>query len=175
MTRATQDLPELEAKKLIELREAGPNALPQLRARVALLRDAGWSLAAVGKPLGANRSTTRMWQTSAKPEDVNASVKLHGAPDTAPPRRNTTKVVRLYPDVPETERDELIRLATSARRIRGWTAVDSKERRDAAEFERRIREYKKRGVPVKRIAEHIGVTHHAIAARLERADVKAAS
>lgn len=175
MSRSTQDLPELEAQKLRTLREAGPSALPQLRARVSALRDVGWSLAAVGKPLNANRSTTRMWQLAAKPEDVAESIKTLGQPPAAPPRRAASKVVRLYPDVPEAEREELIRLATSARRIRGWTAKDAQERRDAAEFERRLREYSRRGVPLKRLAEHIGVTHRAIAARLERSDVKAAS
>lgn len=172
MSRPTAELPELEAKKLRELREAGPNALPQLRARVAALRSAGWSLAAVGRPLNANRSTTRMWQLSAKPEDVTATLKAD-APAPAPVRTGSAKVVRLYPDVPASERAELTRLATSARRIRGWTAPDSQERLDAAEFEKRLRAYNKRGVPLKRMAEHIGVTHRAIAARLERADEKA--
>jgi len=175
MSRPTQDLPDAEAQKLRELREAGPNSLPQLRARVALLREAGWSLAAVGKPLGANRSTTRMWQTSAKPEDVLAATFETGTKPVSPERRASVKVVRLYPDVPEDERDELVKLATSARRIRGWTPPDSEARRDASEFERRLREYNARGVPLKRMAEHIGVTHRAIAARLERSDVKASA
>lgn len=173
MSRPTQDIPELEARKLVELREAGPNSLPQLRARVAALREAGWSLAAVGKPLNANRSTTRMWQTSAKPEDVAASIKELGRPPIAPVRRSTSKVVRLYPDVPEEERGHLVELATSARRIRGWTPPESQQRKDAAEFEESLRRYNKRGVPLKRMAEHIGVTHRAIAARLERSDEKA--
>lgn len=174
MSRPTQELPEREAKVLRELREAGANALPALRARVSLLRDAGWSLAAVGAPLGANRSTTRMWQTSAKPEDVKRCVKQYGKPDAAPPRRSAAKVVRLYPDVPEADRAKLVKLAESARRVRGWTPQDAQERKDADSFEKLLRKYHEdRGVPMKRLAEHIGVTHRAIAARLERADERA--
>jgi len=174
MSRATQELPEAEAQKLLELRASGTSALPQLRARVAALREAGWSLAAVGTPLGANRSTTRMWQMSAKPEDVAATVKAQ-PPTPAPVRATHMRVIRLYPDVPAAERQELVRLAESARKIRGWTEANAKERKDAAEFEKRIRTYNTRGVPLKKIAEHIGVTHRAVAARLERADEKVAS
>jgi hypothetical protein len=174
VSRPTQKLPEREAEVLRELREAGANALPLLRARVFLLRDGGWSLAAVGAPLGANRSTTRMWQTSAKPEDVKRCLKQHGKPTVAPPRSKTAKVVRLYPDVPEADRAKLVKLAESARRVRGWTPQDAPERKDASEFEKLLRMYhEERGVPMKRLAEHIGVTHRAIAARLERADERA--
>lgn len=174
MQRTPKELPQLEAKKLVELREAGPSALPQLRARVAALRSAGWSLAAVGAPLGANRSTTRMWQMSALPADVKKTVK-DAPPTPVPAPANAVKVVRKYPEVPTAERDELIRLAESARKIRGWTAPESTQRKDAAEFEHRIRTYNARGVPIKRIADTIGVTHHAIAARLQRASQKVAS
>lgn len=170
MSRPTQQLPEGEAAKLVKLREAGPNALPKLRARVAALRDAGWSLAAVGAPLNANRSTTRMWQTSAKPEDVAKIVKELGECASAPVRRGNLKVVRLFPDVPEEERDELVELATLARLVRGHTPEDSPARIAAQKFEAKLRFYKTRGVPVKRLAEIVGITHRAIAARINRAD-----
>jgi hypothetical protein len=175
LSRPTQELPEREAQALKKLREAGPSALPQLRAYVALLRDAGWPLSAVGKPLGANRSTTRMWQVAALPIDMELARTKYGAPSAAPPRRSTVKVVRMYPDVPQEEREELKALAAQARLVRGHTAADAPTRQAADEFERRLREYHKRGVPLKRIAEYIGVTHRAVAARLERSDLKAAS
>lgn len=172
MSRPTLELPADEAKRLKGLREAGPSALPKLRARVSVLRDAGWSLAAVGTPLGANRSTTRMWQLGADPKDVKASIQEFGKPVLAPPRRSSVKVIRMYPDVPESERAELVRLAESVRKIRGWTPANSQERKDAEKFEKLLRNYKQRGVPVKRMAEHIGITHHAVAARLDRAEAK---
>lgn len=175
MSRPTQQLPESEAVKLVKLREAGPNALPKLRARVAVLRDAGWSLAAVGAPLNANRSTTRMWQTSAKPDDVAASIKELGACAQAPVRRGASKVVRLFPDVPENEREELAALATQARLVRGHTPEDAPARVAAQEFEKRIRAHKERGVPVKRMAEIVGITHRAIAARIDRAEKREAA
>lgn len=170
MSRPTQQLPAGEAAKLTKLREAGPNALPKLRARVAALRDAGWSLAAVGAPLNANRSTTRMWQTSAKDEDVAAIVKELGACPVAPARRSNVKVVRLFPDVPEDEREELAELAAQARLVRGHTPKDAPARKAADKFEKKLRAYKDRGVPVKRMAEIVGITHRAIAARIDRAE-----
>lgn len=171
MTKQTNTLPEDEAKRLVSLREAGPLQLPALRGRVKALRQAGWSLAAIGTPLGANRSTTRMWELVAKDEDV-ATASTEPVPPS--PEKNTAiKTVRLYPDVPAAERQELIKLADSARRVRGWTPADSEARKDAKELERRLEIYDKRGVPKKRIAEHLGVTHRAVAARLERSRAKA--
>lgn len=113
-----------------------------------------------------------MWQTSAKPDDVTESVKEYGTPAAAPPRRSAAKVVRLYPDVPKGERAELKRLAEQARLVRGHTPPDAPARKAAAEFERRLKAYKARGVPVKRMAEIIGITHHAVAARIERSQLK---
>lgn len=175
VSRPTQQLPEGEAAKLTKLREAGPNALPKLRARVAALRDAGWSLAAVGAPLNANRSTTRMWQLSAKPEDVTAIVKELGVCTPAPVKRGSVKVVRLFPDVPEDEREELCVLAEQARMVRGHTPENAPARIAARKFEKKLREYKKRGVPVKRMAEIIGITHHAVSARIDRAEARDAA
>lgn len=173
MTRQTASLPEDEAQRLVALREAGPSQLPALRGRVKALREAGWSLAAIGLPLGANRSTTRMWELGAKTEDVTTASETPVPP--APAKNPAIKLVRLYPDVPAAERQELIRLADSARRVRGWTPADSEARKDAVELERRLEIYHKRGVPLKRIAEHLGVTHRAIAARLERSRAKASA
>jgi hypothetical protein len=172
MTRSTNQLSASEADLLRKLREAGPSGLPMLRGRVAALREAGWTLAAVGEPLNANRSTTKMWQLSAKPEDVTAAREL--APiETAPKREQPFKVVRLYPDVPAHDLPELHRLADSARRVRGWASEDSPQRQDAKEFEKKLQVYVERGVPIKRIADHLGVTHRAIAARLERSAARA--
>ena len=170
MTRQTAILPEAEAARLITLREAGPSQLPALRGRVKALRNANWSLAAIGAPLGANRSTTRMWELGAKPEDVTTASNV--PVPTGPVKTRAVKLVRLYPDVPDGERPELARLADSARRVRGWTPADSQARKDALELERLLEVYVNRGVPLKRIAEHLGVTHRAIAARLERSRAK---
>jgi hypothetical protein len=114
-----------------------------------------------------------MWQTSAKSEDLKKCVKDHGKPLPAPPRKSAVKVVRMYPDVPEAERAKLVKLWESARSVRGWTPQGSPARQNAREFERLLRLYhEERGVPMKRLAEHIGVTHRAIAARLERAEAR---
>lgn len=170
MTEMNKDLPENEATLLRDLRAGGTATLPALRARVAALRDAGWTLVAVGRPLGANRSTTRMWQLTAKPEDVE-EVKKAGVPH-APLKIAPARTIRLYPDVPPAELAELQRLAESARTVRGSTPQDSQARKDAREFEAKLQHYVERGVPMKRLAERLGVTHRAVAARLERAKVR---
>jgi len=170
MTRQINTLPSTEASRLVALREAGPSQLPALRGRVKALREAGWSLATIGAPLGANRSTTRMWELGAKTEDVTTA--LENPVPAGPVKSATMKYVRLYPDVPASDRADLVKLADSARRVRGWTPVDSVARKDAQELEHRLEKYDKIGVPKKRIAEHLGVTHRAVAARLERSRAK---
>lgn len=161
-TKARIQLPESEKQALVAAREAGD--LVALRQRVLALRQAGWPLRAIGDPLNTGRSTARMWELHADPKEATPSVTQcprgkHGAGE---------RVVRMRLDVPPSERDELKRLALSARKVRGSTPQDAQERRDAKQLEQMIKRYVHRGVPVKRIAGHMGVTYRAVAARLER-------
>lgn len=166
-----RELPETEQALLKKLRADGD--LPLLRARVALLRDAGWTLAAIGAPLEANRSTTRMWEYAAISDDYDKVKEFASVPvfDRAP---KGVKVIRKYRDVPAPERDALRDLANKARSVRGWTPDDAESRKAANELESRLLAYDAKGVPLKRLAEHMGVTHRAVAARIERAEAKQA-
>lgn len=165
MSRA-RALPEAEQNILRDLRTKGD--LPVLRARVALLRDAGWTLAAIGAPLEANRSTTRMWEYAADNEFIEQAKQLGAVPeiDRAP---QGAREIRKFPDVPVEDREKLRTLANGARAVRGWTADDAPSMIAAKELERMLVRYSGQGVPLKRLAEHMGVTHRAVAARIERA------
>lgn len=153
--------PSEEADRLRALREKGD--LPQLRSRIKALRDAGWTLRSIGNAIESPHTTVKMWQVTADP-DVKVDPEV-----PTPPRRRRETVVRLRPDIPSGEVEELRRLAASARTVRGWTPSDAQSRKDAAELERRLEIYVARHVPVKRIANHLELTYRAVAARLERA------
>ena len=163
MTTAT--LPGREADKIRSLREN--DDLDGLRSRVLALRQAGWTLAAIGEPLGAGRSTVRLWETKARASGLDDWAE-HGVPSPPPRPSAAPRVARLRPDVPEGERARLRELAESARVVRGGTPADSPHRRDAEELDQLIEGYLRRQVAATRIAEHMGVTHRAVRARMER-------
>lgn len=166
-TRNRVELPKAEADALVAVRESGD--LQTLRQRVYALRKAGWPLRAIGDALsGTARSTVRMWELAADPSGELPSVAScpRGATE------NGERVVRLRPDVPIEEREELKRLAESARTVRGWTPKDAQARKDADALDELLVKYTKRNVPVKRLATHMGVTFRAVAARLERHEAK---
>ena len=162
MPRQVAVLPDEEQKKLQEVRAS--NDLVALRQRVYALRQARWPLRAIGDPLGAPRSTVRMWEQNADPRgDVPEVPECPRAE-----RDRGERTVRLRMDVPPADRDKLKKLAVEARQVRGRTPKDAPARRAADELDRMIESYIKRDVPVKRIATCMGVTPRAVAARYER-------
>lgn len=162
MSRTLVVLPEEEQLKLQAVRESGD--LPALRQYVLALRKASWPLRAIGDPLGAPRSTVRMWEMHAD-EDL----ELPAVPECPKAERERgERTIRLRMDVPPEDRDELQKLAKSARLVRGRTPKDSPARKDADKLDEMIAEYISRNVPVKRISTHMGVTPRAVAARYER-------
>jgi hypothetical protein len=162
MSRSVVELPAEEKEKLRAIRES--NDLVALRQRVYALREAQWPLRAIGDPLGAPRSTVRMWEQNADPDlhlpDVPECIRAA--------KQRGERVVRLRMDVPPEYRDELKKLAVSARHVRGRTPKDSPFRKDADKLDQLIEQFVSRNVPVKRIAGYMGVTPRAVAARLER-------
>lgn len=162
MSRTVVVLPEEEQEKLRAIRESGD--LVALRQYVLALRQAKWPLRAIGDPLGAPRSTVRMWETAADP-----ALFVPDVPECERAERDRgERVVRLRMDVPPDERAVLEKLAISARHVRGRTPKDAPARKDADRLDQMIETYVKRNVPVKRIAGYMKVTPRAVAARLER-------
>jgi hypothetical protein len=163
---ARDPLPEVEVAKLRDLRSTDTK---QFRARVRDLRDCGWTLAAISEPFDTGRSTARAWELAAPaPAEVKPAKDVPTSPARLRSEKGATRVRKLRADIPASERAEFKRLAESARGIRGWTPPGSQTRKDAEKFETLLEEYVARGVPVKRLARHAGVTYRAIAARLER-------
>lgn len=155
-------LPEDEGALLRRLRETDRR---RFLLRVRALVDAGWPLRAVGEPLNTGRSTVRAWKVAA--DAVNG--RDDDFSDLAPlPVRSRLKVIRLRPDVPEEERDHLIELARQARSVNRWTPADAAERQASQELNELLHRYVERGVPVRTLANRLGVTYRAVVARLER-------
>lgn len=162
MPRAVVTLPEDEQRKLREVRQSGD--LNELRQRVLALRQKMWPLRAIGDPLDAPRSTVRMWELSADPSLPTPDVpECHRAI-----RERGEKVTHLRLDVPVSRREELKELASKAKLLRGYTPADSPVRLASNQLDALIAELVAHHVPVKRIAEHMGVTPRAVTARYER-------
>ncbi len=161
---AVVKLPPEEGALLRRLRETNRHLF---LIRVRTLVDTGWPLRAVGEPLGTGRSTVRAWKVAAG-EATNKD--LEDLPDI--PTRSKLKVIRLRPDVPEEERPYLIELAQQARSVNRWTPQDAPERRASQELNELLRKYADRGVPVRTLADRLGVTYRAVVARLERQEQK---
>lgn len=162
MPRSVAVLPQEEQDKLREIRDA--KDLPALRQRVLALTLAKWPLRAIGDPLDAPRSTVRMWKLGA---DANGDLPEVPECERAA-RERGERVVRLRMDVPPADRKKLKKLAQSARQVRGRTPRDAPARKDADQLDELISSYISHEVPVKRIANHMGVTPRAVAARHER-------
>lgn len=158
-------LPEDEGALLLRLRESDRR---RFLIRVRALVDSGWPLRAVGEPLNAGRSTVRSWKMAAA--EAHAS-DLEELPPV--PGRSRLRVVRLRPDVPEEERDHLVDLAQLARSVNRWTPEDATERKASHELNELLAKYVERGVPVRTLANRLGVTYRAVVARLERKDQSA--
>lgn len=155
-------LPDDEGALLQRLRETDRR---RFLIRVRALVDSGWPLRAVGEPLGAGRSTVRSWKMAAADANMNDLADLPPVPGRA-----RLHVVRLRPDVPEEEREHLIELAQSARSVNRWTPADAPERKASQELNELLAKYVERGVPVRTLANRLGVTYRAVVARLERKD-----
>lgn len=162
MPRSVIELPPDEQEKLRTLRAA--DDLPALRQYVLALRKARWPLRAIGDPLDAPRSTVRMWEKGANPD-----ASLPDVPECARAQRDRgERVANLRMDVPPDERQRLRQLAEEARNVRAKTPKTAAPRIAADKLDGLIAEYISRDVPVKRIADHMGVTPRAVAARYER-------
>ena len=162
MERSVVELPLEEQTKLQDVRAS--NDLVALRQRVLALRLAKWPLRAIGDPLDAPRSTVRMWEKGADPNG-----ELPSVPECDRAQRDRgERVVNMRMDVPPDDRDQLRQLAEEARNVRGRTPKTSPARIAADKLDNMISEYISHKVPVKRIADHMGVTPRAVAARFER-------
>ncbi len=157
-------LPQDEQDALKALHADKDTKLPELRQRVLALRHARWPLRAIGDPVGAPRSTVRMWELEA-----NSEADLPVVPECErAARARGERVVRMRPDVPPEDRDELRRLAASAKKVRSRTPETDPAKKDARALDALIETYIARNIPISKIADRMGVTPRAVTARHER-------
>lgn len=162
MPRSVIELPAEEQEKLRALRASSD--LLGLRQYVLALRKARWPLRAIGDPLEAPRSTVRMWEKGADPDAA-----LPAVPECVRAQRDRgERVANLPLDVPPEDRDVLRELATEARQVRAKTPKTAPARVAADKLDVMIAEYINRDIAVKRIADRMGVTPRAVAARFDR-------
>lgn len=178
---AAKNLPHSEAQFLQSLHTSAK--MPALRYRTRQLREAGWTLASIGAPLGAPRSTVRSWENhpdaaTFRPEFSNhpplpTPPGIRPAPFMSPPSAHThtpkqkPRVRALPVDVPEDDQRRIAQLAPLARRVRGGTPPSSPYRQARHELNELLAHYADRNVPVQRLAELAGVTYRAMKVRLE--------
>lgn len=169
-SRSVAFIPPDEVARLHELRTQ--RDLPGLRARILALRDAGWTLSGIGSPLEVPYSTVRAWQNAAKADPTTPAIPHDDVPTPGRPPRRAGHVIRIRkvrPDVPRTERAELLSLAKAARVLRRTTPPSHPAWASQVELERRLDLYMRRGVPNANLARYCDVSDRAIAARMERA------
>lgn len=167
MSRLHATIPPAEARLLEELRAA---SLPSLRHRVRALRRAGWTLDAIGGPLGLRRSTIRSWEKSepATLSDERAALEL-----PLPPPRSVTSEQPSTPRVtPQLTDQDAARLRELSPRARSWrsgtpSGADATSARD--EMDRIVAAAYARDVPIAALARAAGVTHRAMTVRVRRA------
>lgn len=167
---ADQQLPRSEADYLVALRNQ--RDLPNLRRRVAALRQHGWTLRAIGAPLHANRATVRSWETH--PDAQSASSSPSSPPLPAPPNLRpaplaTTplRIRALTPDVPLADQARIRNLAPLARKVRGGTPPSSPASQAKQQLDELVSSYASRGVPIQRLAELAGVSYRAMSVRID--------
>lgn len=168
---AVQHLPPSEQEYLVTLRDD----LPALRARVRALRAQGWTLASIGAPLEARRSTVRSWERHPAPSQdsqLSASPPLPSPPLLRPTPSHASSrsphVRALRPDVPIPDQLQISSLAPLARKVRGGTPPNSPYREAKAELNTLLAKYYARGVPVQRLADITGVSYRAMKVRLDQ-------
>jgi hypothetical protein len=169
--RSVAFIPDDEVERLQALRNN--RDLPGLRSRILALRNAGWTLAGIGAPFQVPYSTVRAWERAATPDThpiPHDDVPTPGRP----PRRpgHVIRVRKMRPDVPPSERQRLSQLAEEARILRRTTSPTHPAWHSQRILEDLLTTYIERGVPIANLARYCNVSNRAIAARMERAEVR---
>jgi len=170
---AIRPLPAQELDLLTDLRYD----LPALRARVVLLRAAGWSIGEIATPLGVSRSAVQAWETSfprkARPGDPGAPLP------PSPPHRptSTTRSPRAPRATGITPREltQIQQLAPLARRNRHGTPPSSELRQASESLTDLFVELYERGVRQVDLAEAAGLNATTVNQRIRTAQRRAAA
>lgn len=165
-TSSRQKLPEWTVAKLVAMYEEcvehprQPEVRERLDNYILALREAGWTLAAIGEGLRMTREAVRLRQCRAARPDPSPGVPA--LPIRIKPKK------KQKPSIPERVLAELRDLQKMACQVRGWTPDDSPLRAASERYTELLAEQHLAGVSIYRIAKQMGVTHLAIKARLAR-------
>lgn len=152
-------LPAEVAEHLSALHQVG--AYPRLKAFIAGLRQAGWTLRACAEPLGITTQAVSRLEITAE------WVETEDVP--LPPRKPTRmpKVqprLKLRPEVAE----ELRRQCQIARTVNGATLADDSRRDVSLELTRTMAFLLDQGISLRELAQAMNISLRAVSARLER-------
>lgn len=165
------DLPEPTADLISEMYDAieewGDEADDRLNAFIGALRRAGWTLGAIGRPLGYTREAVRLrsLRASARTDIPEAPRPPRKTRRVGPRERSRLIAQRLLDDQTVSE---LRTMARTAQSVNGGTAEDDDARHVSVDYTERIAALVLDGVGIKYIAEAVGQSYGAIRARLAR-------
>lgn len=139
-----------------------------LHAYIVSLREKGWSLSAIAKPLDLSRERVRQLSVT-HPFDISYSQLQtnsngHSVPEV-PKKPVVAKVERVIIEPNPVTVARLLELKPMAQAVRGKS---QKYRAQGAEYTRLIAEEVTRGVTASHLAKELGVTHSALNFRLVR-------
>ncbi len=167
---------EEESARLRHLRRTD---LQALKLRYCQLHQAGYSMTDIWnihclRYRDLSYTAVRMWVTEGYEIDPTTVPAAETFPIPTPPLYPSAtpppKAQRIWPKIPEEEREAFYTLARRVSRIRGTTAPDDPRLKAREFYENAVMRYYKRGVRIADIAKAAGVTHRAITLRMERAE-----
>lgn len=149
-----QSLPGDEAEHLQSLSN---NAL---RQRCRRLYEAGWTLSAIGDPLGRQRSTIRFWITNA----VEVGEDLRPLP--MPVDKTYIHKKAKSPGLTSDERDAIRHMAPIARKYRAKLSHDHPATTANRDLTQLCVTLHSSGIPLQELADAAGVTYRAMYRRV---------
>lgn len=142
----------------------------ELLKRVAALYSRGWTLASIGEAFlpARGRSTVKAWVDRSHQYPTEPALKPVPSPSHKTDPRGYQRLTPKSPGVPKGIAEQLSALAPLARNYRARMSSATKEYQANEEMDRIVRTLRIADVSIADIARAAGVTHRAIAKRLEK-------
>lgn len=138
----------------------------RLDAFMAALRGAGWTLAAIGEPIGITRERVRQRVARIQAEEWPTDVEIPEVPTYTRPTPKV-QVRKVWPSLDSVEAEEMRTLRALATKCRGVHGPDHPYRQASERLSEMVAEAKLRGVRNRELAEAMGVTVGAVVMRLK--------
>lgn len=132
----------------------------QLKARCKALYEAGWTLSAIGDPLGKQRSTIRLWVNSVESSAVGVQIP-QPVDKTYVPKKTPS------PGISAVERARIAELAPLARKYRSKLPDTHASTRANYELTAMCMDLYARHVTIQELADAADVTYRAMYRRIK--------